>query len=122
MSEIANPKHKWRLLGVHKHVAGASVREYMDVNSQGWVRRYVATIRGYQNWFIGSGVIYRGDYTFQQILDRVSEIRDRIDANDETVFHRETFDPVVVDKPTITHAEIEAFEARIHAQFEPVKP
>ena len=110
MSEIINPTQKWKLLGRHQHVVGAEIREYLDVHSDGWIRRYTATIRGWQKWYIGAGSIARGDYTFQQIIDRVREIRDRIDAGDRTVFDKTLYNPTLIDQPTITRADIQAIQ------------
>lgn len=116
MNEIINPKQSWKLLARHSNIAGAEIREYLDQNSEGWVRRYVATIRGYRNWFIASGCLRRGDYTFQQVVDRVGEIRDKIDQGNEDVFYSNRYNPVLVNNPTLTRAEVEAFEAEIIRQ------
>ena len=117
MSEIINPTQKWKLLARHRNVNGAEIREYIDMNSDGWVRRYTATIRGYQNWFIAAGALRRGDYTFQQVIDRVRDIRDKIDAGDKDVFHKNLYNPVLVNKPTITKADVESFEHGIKAGY-----
>lgn len=46
------------------------------------VRRFTATIRGWQNWRI-----YEGEsVNVEKIISEVRRIRDRIDAGDEAIF------------------------------------
>jgi len=78
---------RWRLLGRHKWVAGATISESCPVGvtaSDQWLRSFTATIRGYRNW-----KIYRGEATaaaLAYVIAQVQTIRDRIDDGDESVF------------------------------------
>jgi hypothetical protein len=52
------------------------------------IRRFTATIRGFRNWKIYQGPTSgpAGCETVQFVRTKVAEIRDRIDADDESVF------------------------------------
>ena len=74
---------KFKRLAVHNWVAGAKITESVE-REFGNIRRFTATIRGWQNW-----VIYEGDGKNSDpdsIIAKVIEIRDRIDSGDETIF------------------------------------
>jgi len=74
---------KFKRLAVHHWVAGAKITESIE-REFGDVRRFTATIRGWQNW-----VIYEGKNSDpSSIIAIVKEIRDRIDSGDETVFNK----------------------------------
>jgi len=63
-------------------VAGATVSEHVNDDN---TRRFTATIRGWQKWFLWEG---DGRETpLDALIAKVREIRDRIDANDDTVFN-----------------------------------
>lgn len=75
----------YRIIGRNsKWVSGATITETIDETSTQC--RFVATIRGWQNWRM-----YEGKRVSQEqlraIIDTVRTIRDRIDADDEAVFH-----------------------------------
>lgn len=73
---------RFRLLGRKtRWVSGATVSEYINDEN---VRRFTATIRGWNGWFLweGDGRIVPLD----SIINKVREIRDRIDSGDESVF------------------------------------
>lgn len=79
---------KWKVLARHKWVSGAKITESMLIDSETGFRRFTATIRGWDNWHI-----WQGDTAYKEmkprvdeIVKRVTEIRDRIDKDDETVF------------------------------------
>ena len=75
---------KWKVLARHKWVEGATISESVAEAPIDEIptRRFVATIRGFQNWRL-----YQGNKcNVQTIIRRVHEIRDRIDAKDEAVF------------------------------------
>ena len=82
---------RWQVLARHKWVAGAVITESLDVTSESdaSVRRFTATIRGFRNWHIWRGATAYQPMSprVQEIIRRVTAIRDRIDAGDETVFH-----------------------------------
>ncbi len=72
-----------KILARHKDwVAGATISE--SVNESGDIRRFVATIRGFQNWVIWEG--NSREIPVVEILRAVNFIRDRIDAGDEEIF------------------------------------
>ena len=72
----------WKIIARHKWVAGATITESYNTNDDR-LRRFTATIRGYQNWKLGE---YRCVDT-KAIIARVKAIRDRIDSGDETIFN-----------------------------------
>lgn len=78
---------KWRILAHHKWVTGCTITESENIqnsNKDICIRRFTATIRDWQNW-----LIYEGDVKLintQQIIDRVKEIKNRIDREDKKVF------------------------------------
>ena len=75
---------KFKRLAVHANwVAGAKITESIE-REVGDVRRFTATIRGWQNWVIYEGE--NGDPS--SIIAKVKGIRDRIDSGDETVFNK----------------------------------
>lgn len=75
----------WKVLAHHKRwVEGATITESVVDNYAGDipVRRFTATIRGWQNW-----KLYQGNkWNIKAIIQHVHEIQDRIDRNDETIF------------------------------------
>jgi hypothetical protein len=72
---------KWKILARHKWVVGAIITESITDDN---TRRFTATIRGWRNWKIWEG---KGEnVNTQAIMDKVISLRDRIDANDQTVF------------------------------------
>ena len=75
-----------RAIARHKFVAGATITESCDKQDD-TMRRFTATIRGWRNWTIYQGRV-EGD-TLGFVISKVKEIRDRIDAGDETVFSEE---------------------------------
>lgn len=79
---------QWKILARHKWVSGATITESHKIDSDNSYRRFTATIRGYQNWRIWQGATAHEDMKarVEEIKRRVTVIRDRIDANDETVF------------------------------------
>ena len=78
-------KPRWKIIARHKWVLGATITEsYFDAPAVN-LRRFTATIRGWGNWKIYEGVLYHG--LADKVAERVREIRDRIDAGDESVFN-----------------------------------
>lgn len=76
---------KWTVLGRNRNaVAGANISE--SINDKNNTRRYIATIRGWRNFKIGKGDLATGEIIYQDVVDAVRWLRDRIDNNDETVF------------------------------------
>ena len=69
------------VLARHKWVAGATITESSDADSDGWVHRYTATIRGYRNWKIYEG--RTPPNILPLIVHVVTAIRDQIDAEGE---------------------------------------
>jgi len=82
-------KAKFKILARHKWVAGATITESVrrddatDENGAS-IRRFTATIRGFRNWKIYEGPA--GEGIVDRIIKHVSEIRDKIDSGDDTVF------------------------------------
>ncbi|MDZ7355768.1 MAG: phage late control D family protein [candidate division KSB1 bacterium] len=79
---------KWKILARHKWVSGAIITESCKVDDENGLRRYTATIRGWQNWKIWQGETAYKEMKprVDEIIRRVCEIRDRIDAGDKKVF------------------------------------
>lgn len=77
-----------RILARHHWIDGAIITE--SVSEDGRTRRFTATIRGFRNWRIYEG----NDWNARKIIDKVREIRGRIDANDKAVFKRGGYKPV----------------------------
>lgn len=74
---------QWQIIGRHNNwVLGASIAEM--VNSITSERRFVATVRGYRNFRIFEGVV--GPETSTMVQRVVTEIRDRIDSGNNSVF------------------------------------
>lgn len=79
---------KWKVVARDsKAVSGATITQSVDTESEGWRWRYTATIQGWRNFRIAQGCPGHGDFTYEQVCNRVREIRDRIEADDEAVFH-----------------------------------
>jgi hypothetical protein len=76
---------KWKIIGRHKWVSGATITE--STTDDG-LRRYTATIRGWNNWKIAEEYTAGKDMAERttRIITRVKEIRDRIDAGDQSIF------------------------------------
>ena len=85
---------QWKVLARHtKWVAGATITESafadnlpgQSVNE----RRYTAAIRGYRNWRIwwGNVAFLGNDAVVRLVREKVTDLRDRIDAGDESVFN-----------------------------------
>jgi len=71
-----------KILARHKNISGCTISESLDEKTG--ERNYVATIRGFRNWKIYKGVFSQG--VFIDIMEKVREIRDKIDAGDEEIF------------------------------------
>jgi len=78
---------RWKILARHKWVSGAVITESIDTQNDD-LRRYTATIRGWNNWRIWIGKIaYEPmEPRVKEIISRVITIRNRIDSGDEKVF------------------------------------
>ena len=76
-----------KILARHKWLAGCTITECNDeakaTNDKAY-RKFTATIRGWRNFVIFEGLCFPGMQ--KEISDKVKEIRNRIDKNDETVF------------------------------------
>ena len=79
-------KQRFRILGRHKWVVGATITESVPRGCPSSTRRFTATIRGYRNWKVYQGPPTKAALDF--IITCVTEIRDRIDEGDELVFVR----------------------------------
>lgn len=80
--KVIQAQRKMRILARHKWVSGATITE--SVSGDGTIRRFTATIRGWRNFKIFEGKLQYN--TSKLVRAKVSEIRDRIDAGDESVF------------------------------------
>lgn len=75
----------WRVIARNRRwVGGATITE--SVNADDGRRRFTATIRGWRGWRLWEGPA--GQQELPQIIERAREIRDRIDAGDESVFQK----------------------------------
>lgn len=73
-----------KIIARHKWVSGATITESYDEKNDK-IRRFTATIRGFQNWRIFEGET--DSETVQKVITDVKAIRDRIDAGDEEIFY-----------------------------------
>ena len=73
---------RFHIVGRHKWVAGAVITESVAEDNR--IRRFTATIRGYQNWKIWQGE--SGPDVLAYVMFTVRTIRDRIDDGGEAVF------------------------------------
>lgn len=77
---------RWKTLARNsKYVKGAIITETISGDDQR--RRFTATIRGWRNWRIWEGPTAQASATLPSVIEKVRQIRDRIDAGDETVFN-----------------------------------
>ena len=80
-------QEKWKKVSVHKELVGCKISEFHKNNpdSKFVLMRFTATIQGWRNWKIAEGradkIVYATD-----VLEKVRNIRDRIDAGDDSVF------------------------------------
>jgi len=72
-----------KILARHGWVVGATITESL-VDEDRNIRRFTATIRGWRNFKIYEG----NDIDTDFIINKVKEIRNKIDAGDETVFQK----------------------------------
>ena len=78
---------QWEVLARHKWVAGATITESCKITDSSY-RCFTATIRGWKNFKIFEGEIDFG--IAEKVKEKVTEIRNRIDDNDESVFNEGT--------------------------------
>jgi hypothetical protein len=76
---------RMRKIGRHRNVIGATITESVDEDDN--IRRFTATIRGFQNWRLFEGKTTSD--AFKKVIAKVKEIRDRIDNGDESVFYED---------------------------------
>jgi ribosomal protein L3 len=81
-------KPRWKIIARHKWVTGATITESCLDDPKQNLRRFTATISGWNNWKIWEGDPSAGSMgkRITQIRNRVIEIRDRIDAGDKSIF------------------------------------
>lgn len=81
-------KHGWKRVGVHTSWAkDCRISESVQIvrGDSTTVRRFTATICGYQNFLLWQGDIYTPGY-IDRVKEAATSIRDRIERRDETVF------------------------------------
>ncbi len=74
-----------KIIARHRWVAGATITESL-VDEDKNIKRFTATIRGWRNFKIFEGKGNNIDTDF--IVNKVKEIRKKIDGGDETVFQK----------------------------------
>jgi hypothetical protein len=80
-------KNAARVIARHNNwVSGATITESIIDDSGN--RRFTSTIQGWRNFLIYEG--RPGDDVGRRVQAKVREIRDRIEAGDEKVFHEDT--------------------------------
>jgi len=78
-------KH-FKIIARHKWVAHATITESYCIEDDS-IRRFTATILGWRNWKIYEGGLGKsGDIVLSAIINRVKEIRSRIEKGDNLVF------------------------------------
>jgi len=80
----------WKIIARHKWVSNATITESELIEDDipsglTLYRRFTATILGWRGFRIFEGRIYSG--VGGDVRAKVTEIRDRIEAGDESVFH-----------------------------------
>jgi hypothetical protein len=82
---------KIKVLARHKWVHGATITESEDTTKDGEIawRRFTATIRGWRGWKIYEGFCREG--IGEEVRRCVEEIKTKIDAGEETVFHHKGY-------------------------------
>ena len=101
----------WKVVGRSaKYVAGAVITQSVEQHSDsdGWLMRFTATIRGWRGFLIAEGCPGKGDFHFQDVINKVQEIRDRIDAGDESVFYEDHPIAPRHNQPAATGGGVEA--------------
>ncbi len=81
---------QWKILARHKEwVSGATITESYKIDDETGLRRYTATICGWDNWKIWQGETAYKEMKprVDEIIRRVTKIRDRIKAGDQSVFN-----------------------------------
>ncbi len=73
-----------KIIARHKWVSGATITESYDEKNDK-IRRFTATIRGFQNWKIFEGEMTDG--IVKKVIANVKAIRGRIDAGDGEIFY-----------------------------------
>jgi len=81
---------QWRIIGRHNRwVSGAKITETLLIENSRY-RRFTATIEGWGNWKIWQGDFFRegldAETLVRLVKTKVTQIRDRIRAGDESVF------------------------------------
>ena len=82
---------EWRILARHDWVAGAVITESVNENKSDvhkTYRRFTATVRGWRNFKIWEGYLHGIDT--KEIINKVREIRNRIDKDDKSVFDEDS--------------------------------
>ncbi len=78
---------EWKILARHDWIAGAVITESVNENKSNihkTYRRFTATVRGWRDFKVWEGYLHEIDIKI--IINKVREIRDRIDKGDESVF------------------------------------
>ena len=75
---------KWKVVARHKWVSNAKITESHN-NSENLIR-FTATIFGWRNWKIYEGKMGNSE-TAQKVMEKVIEIRNKIQAGDKKVFY-----------------------------------
>ena len=74
----------WKTLARHRWVSGATITESM-LEEDDRYRRFTATVLGWRGFKIAEG--RASPELGRKVKEKVTEIRDRIEAGDESVFH-----------------------------------
>lgn len=74
---------KWVVIARHNWLSECTITESYS-KSDDTIRRFTATIKGWNNFKIYQGHVSRN--TVQKIIDQVRYIRDRIEKEDESIF------------------------------------
>jgi len=79
-------KRKFKILARHKWLVNTTITESYDINNEAY-RRYTATICGYTNWRIYEGFCNDNKKRVDFIINKVKEIRNKIESGDKSVFY-----------------------------------
>lgn len=81
---IHNEDREWIKVGVTNYSKDIKLTESYSRSSDGFIRRFTATICGFRNWKLYEGRMI--PQTMRLIIDKAKEIRSRIELHDDSIF------------------------------------
>jgi len=82
-------RSKWRVIGRHNRwVTDACITETSDFKSKR--RKFTATIYGWRGFKIWEGPTLKATLVARRVIEKVREIKKRIESNDNKVFEEDS--------------------------------